>query len=299
MFKKLLLFGLALTLIANFNVFIYAAESKSASLPKNGENRSDIAVNVFIDGKRLRKNMASDAKLAALYVEVVQETGRAYNHFYVLSKDLRPEEHIYFYTELPKTAVEIEITDFDTEIILTDELFAGETDIIAEGEIGFRSVTYEITYASDGDVNRKAVKSETIKQPVKRVERRGIKPCEGELKDGVPLEYLEIFLMESTAYTLDYRSTKKFPGNPAFGITKSGAPARYGIVAVDPSVIPLGTKLYIPGYGFAEAGDIGSAIKGYRIDLFFDTTQEAIIYGRKIIDVYILEYPQSAMFDGT
>ena len=63
--------------------------------------------------------------------------------------------------------------------------------------------------------------------------------------------------------------------------TATGIWPKPGIVAVDPAVIPLGTKLHIPGYGTAIAHDTGEDIKGYRLDVFFNTYNEAIDYGRK------------------
>lgn len=72
------------------------------------------------------------------------------------------------------------------------------------------------------------------------------------------------------------------------GNTATGVKARYGVIAVDPSVIPLGTRLYVPGYGYGVAADTGSAIIGDRIDLCYDTGQQAIDYGRQSVTVYIL-----------
>ena len=71
--------------------------------------------------------------------------------------------------------------------------------------------------------------------------------------------------------------------------------AQRGVVAVDPSVIPLGTKLYIEAedgswrYGYAVAGDTGGNIRGNRIDLFFDSRAEALQFGRKQARVYVLK----------
>ena len=67
---------------------------------------------------------------------------------------------------------------------------------------------------------------------------------------------------------------------------------RHGVIAVDPSFIPLGTRVYIPGYGEAIAEDTGGAIKGRIIDLAFDTYEEVITFGRQELDIYILEYPK-------
>jgi uncharacterized protein YabE (DUF348 family)/3D (Asp-Asp-Asp) domain-containing protein len=95
--------------------------------------------------------------------------------------------------------------------------------------------------------------------------------------------------MVATAYDPGPASTGKSPGHPAYGITASGMRAGYGVVAVDPRVIPLGTRLYIPGYGNAVAGDTGGAIKGNRIDLGYATYGEAIRYGRQTVTVYVLD----------
>lgn len=73
------------------------------------------------------------------------------------------------------------------------------------------------------------------------------------------------------------------------GRTALGRQAGYGIVAVDPRVIPLRTRLYIPGYGYAVAGDTGGAIRGSRIDLGFNTYRDARQFGRRDVTVYLLQ----------
>jgi 3D (Asp-Asp-Asp) domain-containing protein len=82
-------------------------------------------------------------------------------------------------------------------------------------------------------------------------------------------------------------SSGKAATDPSYGITKSGSPVTKGIVAVDPSVIPLGTRLYIPGYGFAIAGDTGGGIKGNMIDLGFPDGV-SVDWNTSWTDVYIL-----------
>jgi 3D (Asp-Asp-Asp) domain-containing protein len=77
------------------------------------------------------------------------------------------------------------------------------------------------------------------------------------------------------------------PGNGSY--TAQGHFLRHGLVAVDPEVIPLGTRLYIPGYGFAIADDVGGSIKGNRIDLAFDSHGEAMQFGRQTVTVYIYD----------
>ena len=71
--------------------------------------------------------------------------------------------------------------------------------------------------------------------------------------------------------------------------TSGGNLVRKGLVAVDPSVIPLGTRLFIPGYGHAIADDVGGNIKGSRIDIAFSSHSEAMDFGRQQVTVYILD----------
>jgi len=72
------------------------------------------------------------------------------------------------------------------------------------------------------------------------------------------------------------------------GITATGIPARKGIVAVDPAVIPLGTRVYVPGYGLGLAADTGGMIVGEKIDLCMEDYGEAWAFGRRMVKVYVL-----------
>ena len=94
------------------------------------------------------------------------------------------------------------------------------------------------------------------------------------------MNYENRVVMEASAYLPE-------DGN-GDGITATGMVAQRGVVAVDPDVIPLGTKVYIPGYGVAVAADTGGAIRGHKIDLCMENYDEAIRFGRRNIDVYIL-----------
>ena len=76
------------------------------------------------------------------------------------------------------------------------------------------------------------------------------------------------------------------PGNSRH--TASGTLVRKGVIAVDPDVIPLGTKVFIPGYGKAVAEDVGGSIKGHRIDVAFDTHEEALRFGRRDLEIIII-----------
>ena len=88
--------------------------------------------------------------------------------------------------------------------------------------------------------------------------------------------------MRSTAYTSDPSE------NGGYSTTAMGTAIRYGVAAVDPNVIPLGTRLYIEGYGYARAEDTGGAIKGNKIDLVFGSKAQSNRWGRRTVRVTIL-----------
>ena len=98
--------------------------------------------------------------------------------------------------------------------------------------------------------------------------------------NGVPNKYSRVLTMQASAYSA------QDPGNSNY--TATGSRLKKGIVSVDPKLIPLGTRLYIEGYGYAVADDVGGAIKGHRIDLAYDSRSEALQFGRQTVKVYVL-----------
>jgi 3D (Asp-Asp-Asp) domain-containing protein len=97
----------------------------------------------------------------------------------------------------------------------------------------------------------------------------------------------------ATGYTAGYESTGKSPDHPEYGITYSGVKVKrdlFSTVAADLSVFPIGTIIFVPGYGYGVVADKGGAIKGNRLDLYYDTVDEVYnLWGKRTIDVYIVE----------
>ena len=91
------------------------------------------------------------------------------------------------------------------------------------------------------------------------------------------MDFKEAKIMEATAYTYTGRNTF------------TGEPPAVGLIAVDPRVIPLGSKVYVEGYGYARAADTGSSIKGDRIDIFLEDRRSCMEWGRRTVKVYLLE----------
>jgi 3D (Asp-Asp-Asp) domain-containing protein len=97
----------------------------------------------------------------------------------------------------------------------------------------------------------------------------------------------------ATGYTAGVESTGKTPDHPEYGITYSGVRVKrdlYSTIAADLSIFPIGTILFIPGYGFGVVADKGGAIKGHRIDLYYETVEDVYKYwGKKKVKVYIVQ----------
>ncbi|MBQ7090849.1 MAG: G5 domain-containing protein [Clostridia bacterium] len=180
-----------------------------------------------------------------------------------------------------------ESIDFETEKVKTNKLFVGETEVEQEGKKGKREKVYAITYVNGEETDRELISNEVIEEPTNKIVLVGTKekPVEktGNFKatSSAPTSYKKVYQMTCTAYS-------------AGGTTATGRPAKWGVVAVDPKVIPLGSTVYVETvdgkyiYGTAVAADIGGAIKGNKIDICVNSRSEAYSFGRRQVYVYVL-----------
>jgi 3D (Asp-Asp-Asp) domain-containing protein len=163
----------------------------------------------------------------------------------------------------------------------------GATRVLSRGANGERAVTLRYMQRDGGAIESTVIASRVLRKPHARIVAEGV----GEY------DAFERFEAQGVAHTLVVAQSALEMVATAYtagcagcsGITAIGRPAGHGIVAVDPSVIPLGTKLFIPGYGLAIAGDTGGAIHGYRIDLGFNSLRDAMLFGRRSVTVYRLK----------
>lgn len=191
-----------------------------------------------------------------------------------------------------KKVTEKEIIDFNKQVESSDNLIRGEKKTLQAGMQGEKVVTKEITY-EDGKVVEEAILNEEIvKKPIDEIVAMGILDVVKTSRGGQHY-YTNAINVTATAYTADIGPDGK-PDDPYMGKTAIGTmckrnPDGYSTIAVDPRVIPLGTKVYVEGYGLAIAEDVGGAIKGNKIDVYLNTYSEAVKWGRKSVKVYILK----------
>ncbi len=164
-------------------------------------------------------------------------------------------------------------------------LAPGRTKVISPGFSGERLAIIKFV-STNGKIRKRILASHLLREPRARVIAEGVGTyaafADFAQRGLQKTAYIAANAMQmiATAYTASCAGCS--------GYTATGYRAGRGIVAVDPRVIPLGTKLFIPGYGFAIAGDTGGAIVGNRIDLGFDSYSDAIQFGRRPIKVYTL-----------
>ncbi|WP_019157179.1 G5 and 3D domain-containing protein [Robertmurraya massiliosenegalensis] len=163
-------------------------------------------------------------------------------------------------------------------------LTQGTEKTVTSGQEGLLKKEYEVVLENGKEVSRELVKESTLKEKQDKVVAVGTKVIAQTVSRGTNDNVSKEFTVSSTAYTANCNGCS---GRTATGFNLKANP-NAKIIAVDPSVIPLGTKVYVEGYGYAVAADTGSAIKGNKIDVFFSSKSAAYRWGRKNVKIKIL-----------
>ena len=171
---------------------------------------------------------------------------------------------------------------FSTSRKATPQLRSGTSKTVQNGVNGEKEVVFKVTTRPDGvELHREKASERIVTKPVAEI-----------------VQYGQRATLPSRGYFSGRRMLTMIPttydpyhcGGDGRGITASGLKARFGVVAVDPRFIPLGTKLFVEGYGYAIAADTGGAIKRNRIDLCVDSKHQARgITSYKPVRVYIID----------
>lgn len=160
----------------------------------------------------------------------------------------------------------------------------GKQKVVSEGQEGLLSKSYEVVLENGKEVSRKLVSEKKMKEKQDKVVAMGTKVLVAQVSRGSSEPAGREFYVTATAYTASCNGCSGFT---ATGINLRANP-NIKVIAVDPSVIPLGTKVWVEGYGYAIAADKGSAVKGHKIDVFVPTKSEAYRWGRKRVKIKIL-----------
>ena len=203
-----------------------------------------------------------------------------------LTAELKDDQKI----EVIKVDVEIDVVEekvpFEVEEKKDKDLEKGKKKVITEGSQGLVSKTYKVVYENGEEKTRKLEEEHVIEEAKTQLVSVGTKvPETSSVQTSSEPAGGQTYTMEATAYT-PYC-------NGCSGITAGGINIRSNpnmkVVAVDPSLIPLGSRVWVSGYGEAVAGDTGGDIKGNRIDLLHPSKEAAYKFGRRTVTVKVIK----------
>lgn len=215
-----------------------------------------------------------------------------------------------------KSLTETLALDYESEIRSDDSILSSLQKTVQNGEKGSKDITYKVIYEDGKEVSRSVTNETITKEPVKEIVVKGTQKAvamnDGGDKSaaankggnqpaavnkggnqstavnrgGDPLASAKKVNVRTTAYWAMDGVGHTYTSSGKLAVRN---PQGYSTVAVDTSVFPYGTKLYIPGYGYAIAADTGSAIKGNTIDVYFNTKQEAVNWEVKHLTVSVVK----------
>lgn len=195
---------------------------------------------------------------------------------------------------------------FEVNVVEDNNLLKGETKVEVEGKPGTNELVYKITYHNGKQVDKKFIKEVVISEPVDKIIKKGTKvevKAVSAKDETVKSKTTSVNKAQSTTNKNQSSSNKvqsststnrkhmsvvatAYTGD---GITSTGTKPKWGTISVDPSVIPYGTKVYIPQFGQTFiAEDCGGAIKGNKIDIYMNDKTSVKNWGRRTIDIYIV-----------
>lgn len=219
----------------------------------------------------------------------------------IVSEGMEIEIHRVSYEEYS----EDEIIDYEIIERYSDDYYEGNTHVETYGEEGIRRITKRIKYVDYAVDDVEVISDEVIEEPIDKVVLIGTKEKEyvstpsSYEPDDMPTEPSGGTFVDYNGNVVPYKELKTGNCTAYYGggITATGRPAQYGNVAVNPNVIPYGTRMYICSpdgsfvYGYAVAADTGGVLmSGYGlIDCYYDTYEECCNFGLRYMHVYILD----------
>ena len=168
---------------------------------------------------------------------------------------------------------------------------AGQVRVVP-GAPGLKQTTYRVTYKNGEQIARSPVGAPLVLRPAVATRHiTGGKAAGGGRPTlnvpGYSGPYTRAITVRATWYNASHGVWA--PGDPNYGRTFTGVMVDYGVCAVDPSVIPLGTRFYVPGYGTCVAADTGGLVRGNTVDLGFPEAAGESPWNTQTLDIYILD----------
>jgi uncharacterized protein YabE (DUF348 family) len=237
----------------------------------------------LVDGGNLRQVWSTSTTVA----DLLKQQGITLNHLDrvepSLNDTVKKNDVVNIIRVEKVTDVVEEPVQFGVVSQLDPNLEKGTEKTLVEGVNGVNSKQYEVIFENGKEIVRRLISAVETKSKQDKVVAVGAKEVAFQASRGQSSSGQEFFV-NATAYTANCNGCS---GNTATGLNLRANPGAK-VIAVDPRIIPLGTKVYVDGYGYATAADTGGAIKGYKIDVFFSSNADAYRWGNRKVKITIL-----------
>jgi uncharacterized protein YabE (DUF348 family) len=238
---------------------------------------------VTTDGRTLRTRTQSYSVGDVLAQEGIALMGKDYS-LPEANTPVAPDMTIQVIRVREELDIEQELIPFETKWVPDPDMRIDTQQLEQTGEFGVIKSRYRVTYEDGQEVSTVLEDEWVDHSPSDKIIAYGTKVVIQTLDTPAgPFEYWRHFRVLATSYSA--ATSGKSDDHPRYGVTRTGLKAGYGVVAVDPKVIPLWTEVYIPGYGIAVAGDTGGSILGRHVDLGYDEDVPPLWY--RWVDVYV------------
>ena len=268
----------------------------SVGLLSGGYTLANKNITLVVKGKEMEiSTLKSNVK------DVLTEQNINYDENDIISMPLNQKissgDKIEIIDVTEKTIKEDKEVPFEVKVVEDKNLLKGDTKVEVEGQSGNNELLYKVTYHNGKQVEKKFIEEVIVTNPIDKVIKKGTKvePQVTSSKD-------ESTKVEKTSYSNNKSKVNLSTSNSnrknisvvataytGHSITSTGTKPKWGTIAVDPSIIPYGTKVYIPQFDkIFIAEDCGSAIKGNKIDIYMNDEESVKNWGRKTIDICII-----------
>ena len=274
---------------ANIEVAEHDLVSQSLNTEVGADNKIDIQKAfqlTLVDGLEERQVWSTSTTVANFLKQQEIYLGEFDRVSKEMESVITPNEKIAVVRVEKVTDVVEESIAFAVEKKNDSSILKGNEKVITAGQNGKVERSYEVVKENGQEISRILAGEKVVAEPVNKVVAVGTKVVTAAVSrdnSSAPSGGTE-FYVTATAYTPYCAGCS---GVTATGIDVKANPSMK-LIAVDPSIIPLGTKVWVEGYGYAIAGDTGGSIKGNKIDVLFATKAEAYSWGRKKVRIKVL-----------
>lgn len=245
-----------------------------------------IPVKILVDGQIIETHSPHTTVMPILASAGVSLTGQDYT-FPAGDVEIFPGDTLQVIRVTEELAFEDEVVPYESQLVPSDQFEIDTRGLVQSGEPGLLRKQFRVRFEDGIEVSRQ-FETEWIEiEPVPELIGYGTKIIVRTIDTPQgALEYYRKVEMRVTSYMA--QTSGKPKDHPAYGITASGEIAGYGVVAVDPKVVPFRSNVYVPGYGSGFVGDTGGGVKGRWIDLGYEDDWDTFVHWSGYIDVYFL-----------